>query len=174
MIVAPFPSHRCRTGLAVVTVMIAALSLQGCAAGLGMTLLGVGAGTASSAGINHELGGIAYKTFTAPPADVHAATRMALKTMGIPVEKDEASSANRSLTAHANDRDIDIQIEEVTPRTTRLRVVASEFVVLKDSATATEIIMQTAQALDTLPPSRPRTVGRTTAKNRVTRRDSND
>jgi hypothetical protein len=71
--------------------------------------------------------------------------------MAIKVGTDVATSDGRSVTAKAADRDIDIQFERLTPRTTRMRVVVSENLVLKDSATATEIILQTADQLDTRP-----------------------
>jgi hypothetical protein len=127
-----------------------ALMAQGCAAPLGLAIAEIGAGTAASAGISHTLGGISYKTFTAPSEDVHIAARRALDTMGIACQSDTLDDGTRQLNATASDRDIDIEIEALTPKTTRLRVVASEYVVLKDSATAAEIIMQTAHALEDL------------------------
>ncbi|MBC7953868.1 MAG: hypothetical protein H7Z12_18875 [Rhodospirillaceae bacterium] len=133
-------------------IIVASMGLSGCAGGLGLTLLGIGASSTASAGINHTLGGIAYKTFTASPDDVHSAARKALSTMGIAVEKDEPNKETgvRQLSGRTRDREINVEVQEVTPRTTRLRVVASQDLVFKDSATATEIIMQTAQALDTI------------------------
>lgn len=133
-------------------IIVASLGLSGCAGGVGLTLLGIGASSTASAGINHTLGGIAYKTFTATPDDVHSATRNALNVMGITVDKDEPNKETgvRQLAGRTRDREISVEVEEVTPRTTRLRVVASQDVLFKDSATATEIIMQTAQALDTI------------------------
>lgn len=134
----------------IVAALGSVLMLQGCA-GIGLTLLGIGGGTAASAGVNHTLGGIAYKTFAAPADEVHAAAQNALKTMAIAIDQDGPGEAGgHVLAARAADREIDIAIETITPRTTRLRVVATEDVIFKDSSTATEIIMQTAQALDTL------------------------
>lgn len=134
----------------IVGVLGSVLMLQGCA-GIGLTLLGIGGGTAASAGVNHTLGGIAYKTFAAPADEVHAAARNALQAMAMPIDKDQPGEAGgHVLAARAADREIDIAIETITPRTTRLRVVATEDVIFKDSSTATEIIMQTAQALDDL------------------------
>lgn len=141
-------------------VLASSLALQGCAGGLGLTLLGVGAGTGASTGVNHTLGGITYKTFTAPPEEVHSATRSAMSAMGIAVESDRLGEGDdaktRQISGKTNDRDIDVQIEEITPKTSRLRVVASQDMLFKDSATATEIIMQTAQALDDLQASKAR------------------
>jgi len=155
-----------------VIVLLAGLSLSGCAAGVGMTMLGVGAGTASSAGVNHTLGGITYKTFTAPPEDVHVAARNALAAMGIAVESEETDkeSGTRHIEGKTKDREISVDVEELTPRTTRLRVVASQDVLFKDSATSTEIIMQTAQALDALEAQRVRTAAAKPVKTVSTRR----
>lgn len=156
--------HECfpRRSVLAATILVSALVLQGCAGGIGMTLLGIGASTGASTGVNHTLGGIAYKTFTVPPEDLHAATLAALGAMDMPVDKDEQGTGEqdaniRHIAATATDRDIDIEIEEVTARTSRLRVVASKDVLFKDSATATEIIMQTALALDQLQAAKART-----------------
>ncbi|MDP6430402.1 MAG: SDR family oxidoreductase, partial [Rhodospirillales bacterium] len=49
----------------------------------------------------------------------------------------------------AADREIDIELESLTRRTTRMRVVANEGdIFFKDSATSTEIIIQTAETLE--------------------------
>lgn len=140
--------------------LASALALQGCAAGVGLTLLGIGAGTGASTGVNHTLGGITYKTFTAPPDEVHTAARYAMTNMGITVESDtmsEEQAKTRQITGKTSDREIDIEIEEISPKTSRLRVVASHDLLFKDSATATEIIMQTAQSLDDLQAAKART-----------------
>lgn len=153
--------HR-QSGLAV-AVGIIALTLQGCTAPLGMAMVEIGAGTGASAGVNHTLSGITYKTFTAPSEDVHAATLKALEAMDIPVDSDAVEDKTRKIKAHATDRDIGIEVEAVTDRTTRLRVVASEDVIFKDSSTATEIILQSAQALDDMQAERSRAHARRVA-----------
>jgi hypothetical protein len=54
------------------------------------------------------------------------------------------------ITARATDRDIEIEIESLTPNTTRLTVTASkQGSLLRDSATATEIILQTEKFVGT-------------------------
>jgi hypothetical protein len=42
---------------------------------------------------------------------------------------------------------IEVEFEALTPKTTRMRVVADSEGLIKDSATATEIILQTERAL---------------------------
>jgi hypothetical protein len=123
-----------------------ALGLQGCAAA-GLAVAEAGAGVGIGAGIDHTMNGIAYKTFTASINELRFATLDALDRMGMKVTGDAESEAGWTLTATATDRTIDIELQKLTPRATRMRIVASEGIVFKDASTATEIILQTAQAL---------------------------
>ncbi len=131
-----------------ILVATAALALSGCA-GVGLTLFGVGTGTASSVGVNHTLTGIAYKTFTAPEASVHKATEDTLNTMALVVTDRSQEQNTRKIVAKARDRTAKIEIEKLTANATRMRVtVIEEDGFFRDSATATEIIIQTAGTLD--------------------------
>jgi hypothetical protein len=115
------------------------LGLGGCAA-VGLTALGVGMGT----GVGHHLGGMVYKTFTAPQTQVKRAAQGALGRMQVKVVKSEREGTTETITAKAGDRDIDIVLEALTPNTTRMKVTARQnggF--LTDAATATEVILQT-------------------------------
>jgi hypothetical protein len=126
------------------------LGLQGCA-GAGLTLFGVGAGTAAGTGTSYTLDGIAYRTFTASIDDVRRATATSLKRMDIRVKTDQATDSGRSIVALAGDRTVKIELEKLTARTTRIRVTAKQNAVFRDRATAGEIIAQTERALDDLP-----------------------
>ena len=121
--------------------------LHGCAAGLGLTLLGVGAGVATGTSVNYTLDGVAYRTLTAPLPKVELATRTALDRMGIKIEATSAIEQGKAIKAVANDRDIEIELEMVSNKTTRIRTVAKQGIFFKDRATATEIIIQTEKAL---------------------------
>lgn len=125
------------------------LTLQGCtAAAIGVTIATAGAGAGMSVGVEHTLNGIVYKTFAASANDVRFATLKTLDVMGMPLTTDEATTTGWRLSATASDRTVDIQLERLTDTATRMRVVANEgFIFFKDSATATEIILQTAQTL---------------------------
>lgn len=138
-----------RKTLLISALMAASLGLQGCAGGVGLTMLGIGGGTAAGVGVEHTLNGIAYKTFGAPVDQVHAANRKALADMSVRVTEDSKTEAGRVVKATAADREIEIQFERLTPRMTRMRVVANEGALFKDSATATEIILQTVDRLET-------------------------
>ena len=124
-----------------------ALSLQACAAA-GIAVVGGAAGVGAGAGVEHTLNGIVYKTFAAPVNELRFATLKTLDHMDMPVTVDEKTDEGWKLTATAADRTIDVELQSLTPQTTRMRVVANEGqIFFKDSSTATEIITQTAQAL---------------------------
>lgn len=115
--------------------------LAGCAP-LSLTAFGVGA----SAGVTHTMGGITYRTFTAPLPKVKSATMVALNRMGINGVKNSKEEGNEMIIAKASGREIEIQLERLSPNTTRMRTVARNGF-FYDSATATEIILQTEKAL---------------------------
>lgn len=129
-------------------VVVGSLMLSpGCAA-VGVTLLGVGIGTAAGQGISYSLDSVAYKTFTAPLEGLETAILRSLERMEIPVTGLEDIESGRRITAEAGDRDVEIELDRLTGRTARMRVNVSQAWFLRDRATATEIIIQTAQTLD--------------------------
>ena len=125
--------------MAVAVLALGSLSLGGCAA-VGLTALGVGMST----GVGHTLGGMVYKTFTASQGSVKKATHTALQKMQVKVVKSERKGSTETIIAKAGDRDIEVELEALTPNTTRMRVTAKQDGgILRDGATATEVILQT-------------------------------
>jgi uncharacterized protein DUF3568 len=119
--------------------------LPGCAA-VAVSAAGVGMAT----GVSHTLGGIVYKTFAAPEPKVRRSTMAALGRMKIDVVETAKDGNKETIKARASDRNIEIEIEALTPKTTRITVTASiEGSLLRDSATATEIILQTEKLVGT-------------------------
>jgi Protein of unknown function (DUF3568) len=119
--------------------------LEGCAA-VALTAAGVGMATATS----HTLGGIVYRTFAAPQNKVRRSTVAALGRMQIRILEAKQEGNKEIIKARAADRDIELEIEALTPNTTRLSVTATKnggFI--RDSATATEIILQTEKLVGT-------------------------
>ena len=122
-----------------VVLALACMGLGGCAA-VGLTALGVGMAT----GVSHTLSGIVYKTFTTPQAQVEKATYGALNRMQVKVVKAKRDGSNNMILAKAGDREIEIELEALTPNTTRMAVTAKkDGGLLRDGATATEVILQT-------------------------------
>ena len=130
---------------------VLALSLlghQGCAAA-GLTLFGVGAGVTTGTGVSYTLDSIAYKTFTAPIEDLQSATLKALKRMDIRVKENQPNASGRKIMAEAGDHTIEIELDRLTAKTSRMQVVAKQGWLFRDRATAAEIIVQTDQTLET-------------------------
>jgi len=123
-----------------------ALWLNGCV-GVGMTLFGVGAGVTTGTSVAYTLDGIAYRTFTASLPQVENATRTALDRMGIKVDSTAKTDQGKAIRATSNDREIEIELEMVSSKTTRIRTVAKQGIFFKDRATAGEIIIQTEKVL---------------------------
>ena len=124
---------------ALAAILVTSLATSGCVA-VGLTALGVGMAT----GVSHTLSGIVYKTFSASQSSVEAATRSALSRMQIKVVEAKRSGTTRTIKAKAGDRDIEVELEALTPNTTRMTVTAKkDGGILRDGATATEVILQT-------------------------------
>jgi Protein of unknown function (DUF3568) len=112
--------------------------LTGCAA-----LVVTGAGI----GVSYTLTNVAYRSFSSPLNQVHEATISALKEMDIKIIDDIKVVNGRSITADTMGLDIVIDLERVTLKTTQIKVDARKNVLLKDKATAAEIINQVGKNL---------------------------
>jgi uncharacterized protein DUF3568 len=127
------------TFLRSVMALAAAACVSGCAA-VALTAVGVGMAT----GVSHTLGGIVYKTFAAPQPKVKRSTMAALGRMQIKLVDTKQDGNKEVIRARAADRDIEVEIESLTPNTTRVTVTAvKDGGLIRDAATATEIILQT-------------------------------
>lgn len=134
--------HDTKKNLRLAACLAATLSLAGCEA-IALSALGVGGSTA----VNHTLTGMTYRTFTAPLPRVKHASVGALNRMGIRVASSGREEGNEVLKASAKDREIEIVLEPVSTNTTRMKVIARNGGMFYDSATATEIILQTERIL---------------------------
>jgi len=118
--------------------------LQGCAA-VALTAGSMAAGE----GINHTLSGISYKTFAAGIDDMRIATFRTLDRLDMDIADQKAIQSGWKIVAVASDRTVEIDLEGLTKRMTRMRVVTHKGqIFFKDAATSTEIIIQTAETLD--------------------------
>lgn len=123
------------------------LYLNGCAAPVALTLFGVGAGVTTGTAVSYTMDGIAYRTFTAPLPQVERATLTALNDMGMAIEGTQKTDEGKAIKAKGIDRQIEIELQAISSKTTRIRTVAKDGVFFKDRATATEIILQTERIL---------------------------
>ncbi|MFZ0481773.1 MAG: DUF3568 family protein [Desulfobacterales bacterium] len=103
--------------------------------------------TGAGAGITYTLSNVAYKSFSSSLDLVHHATVDALKKMDIKTIDDYKTVDGRTIIAATKELDIVIDLEEVTSKTTQIKVDARKRVILKDKATAAEIINQVGMIL---------------------------
>jgi len=136
------PRLSCQKTRSAITALVLTVSTAGCDP-VTLTAASLGAGV----GVSHTLGGIIYRTFTAPIKTVENGSVEAMRDMGVKVvSRSTNKMGERVINATAKDRDIEVLLEPLTPRTTRMRVIASNGL-LKDSATAQEIMLQTERVL---------------------------
>lgn len=128
-------------------ISLVGVATQGCAAA-GLALFGVGAGVSSGTAVSYSLDSVAYKTFTASERDLRTATLQSLKRMAMDVKENKPTDEGTQIIAEAGDRTVDIEIDRITPMTSRMRVNVKKGWFLRDRATATEIIVQTEHALE--------------------------
>ncbi len=126
-----------------VVLSIGVLSLAGCQP-LAISLLGAGAGTALRYGID----GVSYRTFTAPAPMVKEASLAALERMGMTLQSTDRFEGGELIYAQSGKRSIEIEVEPISAKATRVRIAAKNGSLFYDNATASEIIAQTERLLD--------------------------
>ena len=145
--VASFRSARLLASLRLLVVAVVLVTTQtGCLA-IGLSLFGVAAGVGTGTAVSYALNGYAYRTVMAPLPQVERAAVRTIKNMGFQLASQEKTDAGKLLRATGNDRQIEVRLEKVSERTTRIRTVVSQGTFLRDRATATEIIVQTEETL---------------------------
>ncbi|UCD72298.1 MAG: DUF3568 family protein [Syntrophobacterales bacterium] len=77
------------------------------------------------------------------------ATLLALKKMGISICNKTKAKRERNIQAKTKDLNISIELKEITHKSTKIKVIARNGII-KDKATALEIIHQTVEAAESL------------------------
>ena len=141
-----------RTLSALVSALLAALVLQGCAA-IAAPALG-SAATSGSTGALVRAGtgwtsssGEVYRTFDAPLGDVHAAVRTTLSHVQFPVAEEQGDDTHVTLRATATNRQVRIDVLPITPALTQVGITVVNGPFRKDLATATTLSDLLAEAL---------------------------
>jgi hypothetical protein len=129
--------------------LMLAAALSGCGAlpvaiPFALPVLVSGAG----GGIAYTVTNVAYKTFSDPLASVEDAAHTAIDRMQLKEIGTEETEDGIRIVAFTRKLDILIELEEITPATTKVKVNAKRGPVLKDKATATEIIRQMGEILN--------------------------
>ena len=139
-------------------VLVLALTTPGCVAAaalpaLGLSVMGDAAGSGAKAGIEYSFGGTAYRTFSAPLAQVRSAVLQSFRDLEIEISQDAPIvGGGAQIIGEALHRKITVQLEPVTPALTRLKMSVRLGLAGKDRATSAELIDQTARALAEIRP----------------------
>ncbi len=110
----------------------------------GCIALAVGGG---ALGVSYTLGNVAYKTVNYPLKKVDRAVVQASKRMDITIVSNFETESGREIKGATRDLDIEVELEAVTPKTTKISINAKKGMIEKDKATATELIKQTERIL---------------------------
>ena len=140
-------------GLRAILLSICLAGLAGCQP-LALSVLGAAGGEA----LRYSYTGATYRTFTASAAEVKHASLEALERMGIAFESFDRFDSGELIYARAENRAIEIEIEPISPRATRMRIAAKSGSFVFDNATASEIVAQTERSLATASAGRGGTV----------------
>jgi hypothetical protein len=102
------------------------------------------AGVLTGAGelVKYSKSNIAHKTFTTGQQKVTLAAMRALQRMGIKINRIADGDDKTKICAATTELDIKIDLNYLTKNTTKVSVNASKNKLLKDKATANEIIVQ--------------------------------
>ena len=140
-------------GLRAILLSVCLAGLSGCQP-LALSVLGAAGGEA----LRYSYTGATYRTFTASATEVKHASLEALERMGIAFESFDRFDYGELIYARAENRAIEIEIEPISARATRMRIAAKNGGFLYDNATASEIVAQTERSLATASAARGGTV----------------
>jgi hypothetical protein len=144
--------------LRLLALVVLATTASGCAAlalpAVGMSMMGDAAWDVAKAGVERTMSGAMYRTFSAPLAEMRDAVRRSFRDLEIQIiEDDLLIGGGAKIRGEALHRHITVRLEPVTPALTRLKLVVRQGVFGRDRATASELIEQTARALDEIRPA---------------------
>ena len=118
------------------------LSLSGCAT-LGMSILGAGAGMIADRSVDHILKSTASKTFPVPLEEARAAMLYSITQMELVVGSFDRTETGYAVHGLANNRRVEIELEQLSAQVTRMRVDVKRNFFWRDRATADSIVEQT-------------------------------
>jgi hypothetical protein len=121
-----------------VCLALSALIFTGCAAVAPLAL------TSSSMGVAYYYMNVSEKTCVYDLDTMNRASVLTLKRMGFKLgEQFKDEDGDRKILAETKELNITVKLKKITPKCTKMKVTARKYVVMRDKATASEIILQT-------------------------------
>ena len=114
---------------------------------LGAAALSAGVGNAVRAGTEYTVTGTAYRTFTLSLEDLAAVVRRTMDRMDLPVTQAEVHGTQLKFTAEGIDRTVQLSLTPISGAVTRLGIAVKRGIILRDRATASEIVTQIEQTV---------------------------
>ena len=114
---------------------------------LGAAALSAGVGNAVRAGTEYTVTGTAYRTFTLSLEDLAAVVRATLDRMDLPITEAEAHGTKLQFTAQGIHRTVQLSLVPISGAVTRLGISVKRGIILRDRATASEIVTQIEQSV---------------------------
>lgn len=110
-------------------------------------LIGV-AGSVAVMGIDYTAKNCPRRTITCELECAHAATLEALESMAMEVTADERTPNGYKTRARAKGLKVTVELVRLTPSVTKIGVDAAKNIILRDGATAEEVVTQVERALE--------------------------
>jgi hypothetical protein len=148
----------------IMAAVLGASALGGCTPAIQPLAVAL-AGAGTSTVVGHSLNGTAYRTFTHSLEEVKAAALDTLSLMGIRVDGFETVPEGEIIRGSAHRRTVEIELEPISSKATRIKVVTRNGGIFYDASTATEIVLQTEKTLGVYEDQNP-SVGATRARRR--------
>jgi hypothetical protein len=121
-----------------VSLALSSLLFTGCAAVAPIAL------TTATTGVAYYYMNISEKTCVYDLDTMNKASLVTLKRMGFKLgEQFKNEDGDRKILAESEELVITVKLKKITPKCTKIKVTARKSVVIRDKATASEIILQT-------------------------------
>ena len=105
--------------------------------------------TSTSMGVAYYYMNVSEKTCVYDLDTMCRASQLTLKRMGFKLgEQSKDEDGDRKIKADSEDLNITIKLKKITHKCTKIKVTARKSVVIRDKATAAEIIMQTEKTAE--------------------------
>ena len=126
-----------------VCVAVSSLIFTGCAVVAPLAL------TSTSMGVAYYYMNVSEKTCVYDLDTMNRASVVTLKRMGFKLrEQSKDEDGYRKIQAEAEDLNFTVKLKKVTHKCTKIKVTARKNVVIRDKATASEIILQTERTAE--------------------------
>jgi hypothetical protein len=138
------PNNKPRAVVCLAVILsVSSLIFTGCAVVAPLAL------TSTSMGVAYYYMNVTEKTCVYDLDTMNKASLLTLKRMGFKLgEQSKDDDGNRKIKAETENLNVTVKLKKITAKCTKIKVTARKSVVMRDKATAAEIIMQTEKTAE--------------------------